>query len=479
MNIKILEKLDKEFPSHGSCLRNALEAGQGHIFGWWDEITSREKKHLLEQISSIDFQFVNKLFRNSLRKVTNRTKGRFVPPKVITPPANDLERNVEQKVRKVGEKALRERKIAVLTVAGGHGTRLGSNGPKGTLPIAPISGKSIFQLHAEKIHAIQKRYDTYIPWYIMTSETNNRVTQAFFKENQFFRLDSQQISFFTQGMLPAVDLHGNLLMSSKANIVMSPNGHGGTIIALNEKGILNDMKRRGVKEIFYHQVDNVLTKIADPVFVGYHLKDGAEMSLKVVKKCHPEEKVGVVVCLDGCLQIIEYSELSKEDMYAKNDDGALKYNAGSIAVHMINIDFLEKVYQKGETLPYHAAIKKVPYINGNGVLINPERDNAVKFESFIFDMLKHVKKGVIMEVLRQDEFSPVKNVEGENSPVTAKQDMVNLFGRWLCNAGISIPTDSQGNVIGLIEINPFFALDEEELKSKIDKTLKFNGFLSL
>jgi len=479
LNIKILEKLDKEFPSHKSCLRNALEAGQGHIFRWWDEITSREKKHLLEQIASIDFQFVNKLFRDSLRKATNRTKGCLVPPKVITPPANDFERNVEQNARKVGEEALRERKIAVLTVAGGHGTRLGSNGPKGTLPIAPISRKSIFQLHAEKIHAIQKRYDTYIPWYIMTSETNNHATQAFFKENQFFRLDPQQISFFTQGMLPAVDLRGNLLMSSKSNIVMSPNGHGGTIIALNEKGILNDMKRRGVKEIFYHQVDNILIKIADPVFVGYHLKDGAEMSLKVVKKYHPEEKVGVVVCLNGCLQIIEYSELSREDMYAKNDDGALKYNAGSIAVHMINIDFLEKVYQKGKTLPYHAAIKKVPYINGNGVLVNPKRDNAVKFESFIFDMLKHVKKGVIMEVLRQDEFSPVKNVEGENSPVTAKQDMVNLFGRWLCNAGVSIPTDSQGNVIGLIEINPCFALDEEELKGKINKTLKFNGFLRL
>ncbi len=479
MNIKILKKLDKAFPNYGSNLRNALEAGQGHIFRWWEEITFREKKHLLEQISSIDFQLVNKLFRDGLRKVKNRTEGCFVPPKVTLPPVNNFEREAEQKIKRIGEDALHRKKIAVLTVAGGQGTRLGSDVPKGTLPIAPISEKSIFQLHAEKIYAIQKRYDTYILWYIMTSETNNHATQAFFKENQFFRLDPQQISFFTQGMLPAVDMHGNLLMSSKSSIVMSPNGHGGTIIALNEKGILNDMKRRGVKEIFYHQVDNALIKIADPVFVGYHLKDGAEMSLKVVKKYHPEEKVGIVVYLNGCLQIIEYSEFSREDMYAKNDDGTLKYNAGSIAVHMINIDFLEKVYQQGETLPYHAAIKKVPYINSNGVLVNPEKDNAVKFESFIFDMLKHVKKGVIMEVLRQDEFSPVKNVEGENSPVTAKQDMVNLFGRWLCNAGVFVPIDSQGNVIGLIEINPCFALDEEELKGKINKTLKFNGFLSL
>ena len=473
------ETLEKEYPNYKRCIKDAFELGQSHIFRWWDEITPSEKKHLLEQTATIDFQFVHTLFNDNRQKTKNTLQGDLVPPQIITVPKNASEQEVAQRARQIGEASLRSGEIAVLTVAGGHGTRLGSNGPKGTLPIAPISGKSVFQLHAEKIRAVQQKYLTCIPWYIMTSETTDRMTQKFFKSHQFFGLDPRQICFFTQGMFPVVDLYGKLLMNSKSNIVMSPNGHGGTIIALREKGILKDMEARGIKNIFYHQVDNVLIKIADPVFIGYHLKNEAEMSLKIVKKRHPEEKVGIVVHSNGHLQVIEYSELSREDMYARNGDGTLKYDAGNIAVHMISIDFLEKIYQQGDPLPFHSALKRVPCLNENGDTINPEKNNAIKFESFIFDVLKHVEKGVIMEVLREDEFSPIKNMDGENSPATARQDMINLFGRWLRNAGIPVPTDSQGNVIGLIEINPGFALDEEELRSKVDNHLQFKGSLVL
>ena len=473
------ETLEKEYPNYKRCIKDAFELGQSHIFKWWDEITPSEKKHLLEQTATIDFQFVHTLFNDNRQKTKNTLQGDLVPPQIITVPKNASEQEVAQRARRIGEASLQRGEIAVLTVAGGHGTRMGSNGPKGTLPIAPISGKSVFQLHAEKIRAVQQKYHTCIPWYIMTSETNDSATQEFFRSNGFFGLDSKQVCFFTQGMLPAVNLDGKLLMNSKSSIVMSPNGHGGAIIALMENGILRDMEARGVKNIFYHQVDNVLIKTADPVFIGYHLKNEAEMSLKIVKKCHPEEKVGIVVDIDGHLQVIEYSELSREDMYARNEDSTLKYDAGNIAVHMISIDFLEKTYQHGDALPFHAALKKVPCLDEKGDTINPEKNNAIKFESFIFDVLKYVKNGVIMEALREDEFSPIKNMDGENSPATARQDMINLFGRWLRNAGISIPMDNHGNVIGLIEINPCFALDEEELRSKIDRNLKFNGHLSL
>ncbi len=473
------ETLEKEYPNYKRCIKDAFELGQSHIFRWWDEITPSEKKHLLEQTATIDFQFVHKLFNDNLQKTKNTIRGELVPPQIISIPKTAHELELAQRAGQIGEASLRRGEIAVLTVAGGHGTRLGSNGPKGTLPIAPISGKSVFQLHAEKIRAVQQKYHTCIPWYIMTSETNDSATQEFFRSNGFFGLDSKQVCFFTQGMLPAVNLDGKLLMNSKSSIVMSPNGHGGAIIALMENGILRDMEARGVKNIFYHQVDNVLIKTADPVFIGYHLKNEAEMSLKIVKKCHPEEKVGIVVDIDGHLQVIEYSELSREDMYARNEDSTLKYDAGNIAVHMISIDFLEKTYQHGDALPFHAALKKVPCLDEKGDTINPEKNNAIKFESFIFDVLKYVKKGVIMEALREDEFSPIKNMDGENSPATARQDMINLFGRWLRNAGISIPMDNHGNVIGLIEINPCFALDEEELRNKIDKHLQFNGNLIL
>ncbi|GMU27857.1 MAG: hypothetical protein AMXMBFR17_13970 [Candidatus Jettenia caeni] len=476
LNRKILEK---EYPNYKKHIKNTFEAKQQHVFTWWDEISSGEKELLLAQVASIDFQLIEKLFHQNLRKTASAIQGSLLPPHVISVPSNTLERELAEAAKQIGESSLRKGETAILTVAGGDGSRLGGNGPKGTICIAPISGKSIFQLHAEKIHALQQRYGIPVPWYIMTSETNNQVTQDFFQSHHFFGLDDRQVCFFTQGMLPVVDLHGKVLMNSKSNIVMSPNGHGGVIIALREKGILADMKRRGVRQIFYHQIDNVLIKMADPVFLGYHAGSKAEISLKVVKKRHAEEKVGIVGYIDGRLHIAEYSELSQEDMYARNGNGMLKYNAGSIGVHMIHIDFLEKVYRMENSLPYHVAFKKVSCLNEKGDMVNPEKNNAVKFESFIFDILRYVKQGIVMEVLREEEFSPVKNSEGNDSPATAKRDIVNLFGRWLRNTGISIPTDPQGNVIGLIEISPHFALDEEELRSKIDTQFQFDGLLNL
>lgn len=473
------EPLEREFPTLKEYIHGVFEARQYHIFRWWNEISYQEKKHLLEQIASIDFRLMSTLFHDNPRENARTFRGNLTPPEVITVPGSASEKEEAQRVKRMGEHSLREGKIAVLTVAGGDGTRLGANGPKGILPIAPVSQKSIFQFHAEKIRAIQQRYRTRIPWYIMTSEKNNPATREFFQSGHFFGLDPQQVHFFTQRMLPVVDLQGNLLMDSKFNIIMSPNGHGGTLIAMREKGILDDMKRRGIEHIFYHQVDNVLVKVADPVFIGYHLRDNAEMSLKVVNKRHPEEKVGVVGYLDGALRMVEYSELSREDMYARNEDGTLRYAAGNIAVHMMRIDFLERLYRIEESLPYHAAIKKVPYMDEQGVMVVPEENNAIKFESFIFDVLKHVRRSVIMEVLREEEFSPVKNMEGEDCPATARQAMVNLFGRWLQSAGVSIPFDSEGNVLGTIEISPCFALDEEELGNKIDKNLQFHGLLIL
>ncbi|MCF6157674.1 MAG: UDPGP type 1 family protein [wastewater metagenome] len=473
------EQLEKEYPDYRDQIRSAFEAGQQHIFRWWDALSPFEKENLLRQVASIDFPFLHKLFHTYLQKPVSTFRGTLAPPYVISVPATPEERRSAERIYRIGESFLRRGEIAVLTVAGGDGTRLGGNGPKGTLHIAPISGKSIFQLHAEKICALQKRYGTVIPWYIMTSETNNKATQEFFASHDFFGLDPRHLCFFMQGMLPVLSLEGKLLMNSRSTIIKSPNGHGGSLIALKEKGILADMKRRGIRSLFYHQVDNVLIKIADPAFLGYHVSNAAEMSLKVVRKRQGGEKVGIVGYIDGRLQIVEYSELSQEDMEARDENGGLKYHAGNIAVHVMNIDFLEKVYQREDALPYHIARKKVPFLNEHGDLVLPEENNAIKYESFIFDILKHVEKATIVEALREDEFSPVKNMEGENSPETAKQDMINLFGRWLHNAGITIPVDARGNVIGLIEISPFFALDEEELRKKIPQTFQFDGLLHL
>jgi UDP-N-acetylglucosamine/UDP-N-acetylgalactosamine diphosphorylase len=454
---------------------------QEHVFRWWNDLTINEQKTLLNQLRLIDYTLLHDLIGKHAEgnKLTSPEATTLEPPDIIPIPQNDSQRARSDEARKIGEDAIEAGTVAVVTVAGGLGTRLGANRPKGTLPISPIMGKSIFQLHAEKIQAIMNKYDTVIPWYIMTSLINDEMTRNFFEENHFFGLNTDNVSFFTQGVLPVIDLHGRLLMDSKSSIVTSPNGHGGTLLALKERGILSNMNNRGIKHIFYHQVDNILIKIADPVYLGYHISAGAKMSPKVVQKTDPEEKVGIVGIRDGHLDTIEYSELSDEEKHALNPDGTLKFGMGSPAIYLLDVDFVEKINESHFVLPYHKAVKKVPSIDGDGCEMKPTENNAAKFEMFIFDALKHTEKSIIMEVVREDEFSPVKNAKGEDSPDTAKQSMVNMFGRWLEASGIEIPTDGTGNVIGTIEISPLYALDSEELKEKTDTKVVFNGELNL
>ena len=454
---------------------------QEHVFRWWNDLDVNERTSLLNQLRLIDFTLLQKLIGKHTEgnKLTSTEATTLEPPDIIPIPQNDSQVARSDEARKIGESTMKAGTVAVVTVAGGMGTRLGENRPKGTLPISPIMGKSIFQLHAEKIQAMMKKYDTVIPWYIMTSLNNNEVTQSFFEENRFFGLNTDNVSFFTQGELPVIDLQGKLLMDSESSIVTSPNGHGGTLLALKERGILSNMNERGIKHIFYHQVDNILIKIADPAYLGYHISAGAKMSPKVVRKTDPEEKVGIVGIRDGHLDTIEYSELSDEEKHALNPDGTLKFGMGNPAIYLLDVDFVEEINERHFTLPYHKAVKAVPCVDENGCKTKPSENNAAKFEMFIFDALKHAGKSIIMEVVREDEFSPVKNATGENSPDTARQSMINMFGGWLKEADIEIPVDENENVKGTIEISPLYALDAEELKEKIDQKIVFNGELNL
>ncbi|MDP6925327.1 MAG: UDPGP type 1 family protein [Candidatus Scalindua sp.] len=454
---------------------------QEHVFRWWNDLSANDQKNLLNHLRTLDFELLQDLIEKHIEgsTLTNPKTTILEPPIIIPIPDSDSQKAHAAEAKEIGEKALRAGKVAVVTVAGGLGTRLGADRPKGTLPISPIKGKSIFQLHAEKIQAVMKKYDTVTPWYIMTSKNNEEMTHDFFEENRYFGLNSDNVSLFTQGELPVIDLQGRLLMDSKSSIVTSPNGHGGTLLALKERGVLSSMNSRGIKHIFYHQVDNILIKIADPVYLGYHISAGAKMSPKVVRKTDPDEKVGIVGIRDGHLDTIEYSELSDEEKHALNPDGTLKFGMGNPAIYLLDVDFVEKINESHFALPYHKAVKKVPCIDGDGCEMKPAENNATKFEMFIFDALKHADKSIIMEVVRENEFSPVKNATGKDSPDSAKQSMINMFGRWLAEAGIEVPTDRTGNVAGAIEVNPLYALDSEELKGKIDPKVVFNGELNL
>ncbi|NOZ19491.1 MAG: UDPGP type 1 family protein [Planctomycetes bacterium] len=462
-------------------IEKAKRAGQGHVFRWWDELGDAGRDRLLRQIEEIDFDLLARLVAEHIEAEETPEEGRYLEPAPIIPvPSTPEERAGAQEAGERGEQVLREGKVAAMVVAGGQGTRLGYDGPKGTFPITPIKNKPLFQLFAERILAHSRRYGKVIPWYIMTSITNDADTREFFRANRYFGLDPEHVKFFTQGMMPAVDRDGRLILDEKDHVFVSPDGHGGSLFALKRTGMIDDMKRRGIEVISYFQVDNVLIKIADPVFIGHHVGKGADMSSKVVPKRDPEEGLGVIGLLNGRVSVIEYSDLSKEEMYATVEGGKLKYSAGSIAIHLINVNFVDRITSSGLALPYHRANKAVPYVDETGKQVTPGEKNGVKFEMFVFDALGLAREAVTMEVRREDEFAPVKNAEGNDSPATAKAALVNMWGRWLREAGVDIPVDEEGNVRGVIEISPLFAVAPQDLKEKLaDRKIQFDNELLL
>jgi UDP-N-acetylglucosamine/UDP-N-acetylgalactosamine diphosphorylase len=306
----------------------------------------------------------------------------------------------------------------------------------------------------------------------MTSPENHQTTIDFFDHHDRFGLE--HVRFFTQGQMPALDRSsGKILLAAKDKVALSPDGHGGTITALAAPGsgggpsCLDEMRERGLRTLFYFQVDNPLVRIADPSFIGLHREAEAEVSFKVVERLTPEEKLGVVVSVDGRPQVIEYSDLPPELAGRSAREGALELWAGSIAVHILERSFIERL--SGEhPLPFHRAEKKVPYLGADGQIKKLDEPNAVKLEQFIFDALPLAKKWTIVETDRAGEFEPLKNAVGPDSPATVHQKMSDQFGNWLEQAGATVPRRPDGSVPFGIEISPLFALDASELKSKIE-----------
>lgn len=456
------------------------EAGQEHVFKFWNELNDPSRRKLLAQLNQVDFHLMADLNHKFIQSKDNQFKQqKLEPAEFIALPMTPEEMAEFDKAKKVGEDALKTGRSAAFLVAGGQGTRLGFDGPKGKFPVSPIKNKTLFQLHAEKILAVSIKYGATIPWYILTSETNHQETVEFFDSHSYFGLKPQDVMFFKQEMVPALDNSGRLILNATDSIFRNPNGHGGSLSALKNSGALQDMKERGIHLIFYFQVDNVLVKMCDPVFLGFHIQQEAQMSAKIVAKTDPQEKVGVLGRINGRLGVIEYSDLPEEEQNARNAEGTLKFRAGNIAIHVLSVDFVEQENRGGLRLPWHLAHKKIPYLNEDGELINPSKPNGYKFETFVFDALGDADRTVVLEVKREEEFSPVKNAEGVDSPATARRDMINLFGSWLEKAGVSVTKDSLGNAQGEIEITPLFALDEDELVEKVNSDLSFAGRLYL
>ena len=443
---------------------------QEHVLSWWDEIGQAGQENLIHQLQGIDFARLRELYRF-------RDQAQTLPPlNSIKPAPIDRPDKKDQKTKQQGEDALRRGEVAVLMVAGGQGSRLGFDHPKGMFPIGPVSGRSLFQIHAEKVLALSRKYGKGIPFLVMTSLATDAETQAFFGDNQFFGLPGEEVHFFQQGTMPALDLEtGKLLMEAKDRLFLSPNGHGGTLTALMSSGLLDRLERQGIRYIFYFQVDNPLVQIADPRFLGHHLEHAAEASSKAIPKDGPHDRLGNFVELDGRCLIIEYSDLPESMASLKDDKGQLRFHAGSPAIHWFNLDFLKRVTKGQGGMPYHIARKKVPYMNAQGESVHPTSENALKFELFIFDALPLADRWTIVETSRKTEFAPLKNADGADSPDAVRQALSNLAGDWLDRAGVSVPRDGDGNVAVAIEVSPLHALNAADLAAKITKDMKITG----
>jgi UDP-N-acetylglucosamine/UDP-N-acetylgalactosamine diphosphorylase len=451
------------------ALAELTKHNQQHLLKFFNELDESGKEKLLAQIEQIDFNTLDSKIKEYVKNsAPTKLPSKIEPAPVYTAePKLAAEKEKFAKAKKLGAELLSKGKVAAFVVAGGQGTRLGFDGPKGDFKVSPIKNKSLFQIFAESIKAAGKKYNFSPKWYIMTSPLNYEPTRKIFKNNNFFGLGEQGVYFFQQGTEVNYSMEGQILLSEKGIVAESPDGHGGSLKAIYKSSAVSDMKKNGIEYISYFQVDNPLINIFDPLFIGLHAMDEAEMSSKYLTKCGPLEKVGNFCLADGKVTVIEYSDLPDELANRKNPDGSLVFALGSIAIHIISRTFVERLNAKGFALPYHRAVKKIPYVDiQTGKKAEPQKPNGVKLETFVFDALPLASESIILETIRSEEFAPVKNAEGADSPAVTKRMMTERSAKWLEAAGVKIPKKADGSIDCVIEIAPSYALSAEDVIAK-------------
>jgi UDP-N-acetylglucosamine/UDP-N-acetylgalactosamine diphosphorylase len=449
-------------------MRRELRAhGQEHVLRRLDELDGESRQRLLRQLAGLDFARLDrfKLLINTPPTDVSFADVSAAPIERL--PLNEVQQEAERRIARIGRQALEADRVAVVTVAGGQGTRLRYDHPKGMYPITPILEKSLFRHFAEQILAGRRRHGCSLPWFVMTSPTNDAETRAFFRRSGFFDLGEGSVHFFVQRVNPIVDRDGRLLMADRDRLLVGPDGHGGTFSALAEAGMLDVLREGGWDLVSYFQVDNPLVTVVDPRFIGHHLNRGADFSCKVVPKRDPEEGLGLAVMKGDRPAVIEYVDVPPEVAAARLPSGKLRLRYGSIAIHVIDVPFAERVAAQAEGLPWHVARKRYEILNERGEVALAPPDSCYKFERFVFDALRFADECAFVEVRRDTEFAPVKNAEGQDSPATARQLMQRRWLQWLQEAGarVSLPNDLSGPVV---EISPLYAADAEQLKDRIE-----------
>lgn len=443
---------------------------QQHLMQFASQLTPDERQRLEAQIATIDFPQLQRLTSGTEASLDwAELASRAEPPQAVRLGGSGASCSQAEALA-AGEAALRGGHVGLILVAGGQGTRLGFDQPKGMFPIGPVSNRTLFQMHCDRLLAVMKRYDVQIPMYVMTSPATDAATKSYFADNDNCGLPEGLLQIFCQGTMPAVDASsGKVLLASKSEIAVSPDGHGGLVAALDNQGCLRDAKQRGVEHFFYAQVDNPLAQLCDPELIGYHLLAESQMTTQVVTKRFAKEKVGNVVSIDGKTQIIEYSDLPDSAAERTQPDGSLVFWAGNIAIHVVERQFLESVVANLDGLPFHRAHKPVPHVDSQGDLINPTEPNAIKFERFVFDLLPLASGAIVVEGDAAQIFAPVKNADGGpvDTPEHSKAALLLLHRNWLEAAGAQVAEGIQ------VEIHPDWALDAQEVASKLKPGTEF------
>lgn len=444
--------------------RQLATHGQQQLLDHWDRLAADEQRRLAAQIRAVDFELVARLVRDETKgEDWSAVAARAKSPRSIRLNRTDNEFTVEA-ARRRGAEALRAGQVGAMLVAGGQGTRLGFDHPKGMYPLGPVSGAFLFQILFEKLLAIGRRYGVRIPLFLMTSPATHDETVAFLEEHDRFGLGDDDLVVFCQGTMPAVDEKtGKLLLAAPSELALSPDGHGGMLAAFAKSTGPQIVRDRGLKQLFYFQVDNPLATVCDEATIGYHLLAGSEVTMQVVRKQDPTEKVGVVADVDGRMMVIEYSDLPAEHAARRAADGTLELWAGSIAVHVFDADFLLRMSAGDGQLPFHRARKKVPYVDAAGNAIEPAEPNALKFEKFIFDLAPAARTALVVEVAPAEAFAPLKNGPGAktDSPEWVREQMVAQATRWLRQAGITVKPGTP------VEISPLVGYDAETVAANV------------
>ena len=388
---------------------------QTHLLSQYEKLDNEKKEDLLNQIFNIDFNQINNLY-NQTKEEIKIGQEKIEPIKYIE--KDLLKKEEKEYYEKIGAQEIKEGKLAVVTMAGGQGTRLGHNGPKGTyiLNVHPTS-KSLFEILCDNLKNAKEKYNVVIPWYIMTSRENNEQTVEFFENNNYFNYPKDAIKFFVQGELPMVDTNGKILLTEEGIIKEAADGHGGIFEAMFKNSVVDDMKQRNIEWIFIGPIDNPLAKMVDEVLIGLAKENGVLEAGKSLVKANPKEKVGVFCKKNGKPSVIEYTEITDEMANETDEKNNLVYGESHINCNMFNIKGLEII--GNQKLPYHSAFKKATYLDEQGNIIKPEEPNSYKFESFIFDAFNKLDEMLIFRVKREEEFAPVKGKTGVDSVETA------------------------------------------------------------